>query len=567
MADYSFDDKRIDMMMERYRQEIIRMQRARPPRMTETEERQEEKVLEAEFVENDNLPKEKTEEMNKTEENKEEVTEEEKADKENFQKEIAEDTLEEFSASGFDNVQQIENNEYLKKQEESIYKEETAQNTVTDKKEEPSFEKENISLKEDTAQVKDSIDIEKYEDAEKVFKEQQEDMPYVSDLEIPENKFEEPEEKRYVEFEEQKENIFARLYKKRSKERLFFSDKVLVSGRFDSYSVLPSFLNELRDKKVTASFSSFDKSLPDLQRGDKLLEIKFKGEKELCISFSSMPCFFADNLEDFEDFLNLRENNSDRGILWEFLTQHKNALDYILYNFSDMGTPSSYNISYYSPAFMANENGSLSAFRLLLKPKEKEKPFSSFAAMESGSMDRDYLKRDLIKRLSGSGRPEFEVLLLREKDFSKCCCDLLAPTLRWECEERMPVGEIIFEEQCKKDEYFSMDMLPSGVFLPKEHFYDLVRSVNSAHKDNLNLYINFNEDVFLNVPEGDFKKNGFDMASERIKNMNERESRRLKENIIESMENLSGETLEKALLILSDADMDFGRALMNMIEA
>lgn len=620
MAEHTFDNRRIDMMMERYRQEIIRMQRARATKVEEPKEIKEESASRTYAAENEILPKEeKNEEIKEEakEEIREEIGEQTNSEiKEELNEKVHEEINEELSEEINEEINQhlIEEAEDIKDEssedvnfkdtekpgdeKEICSNEETVQeafeSTADEEEESKGFEGENIEKNISGDEIfKEQEEIEKieyfedepikeqqrskeeenicqkepdvgcYEDANLVFKEQILDAEEEKE---PDSSSESTEEKNEDGFKREK-NIFSRLYKKRNRERLFFSDSACAGGKFYAYGTLPAFLSELSEKEAQAHFSSFDSTLPDLQRGPKLLEIKLKGERDFCLFFCSFPCFFADDLDDVKDFLLLREKNNDRGMLWEYLIDHKDALDYVLYNFSDMGTPSSYCASYYSPAFMAQENGSICAFKLALKPKQKEKSFSSFAAMEKGSIDRDYLKRDLAGQLEEGRTMEFEVLLLKIKELSLCRFNPFLPTTAWENEERIPIGKITFEKKGNGEEYFSMDMLPVGVFLSKEHFYSLVKSVNWAHKDNLDMYIDFNDRAFLKSPRGDFKKSGFDMASERIKNMTDRELRRLKENIAESMENLSGDTLERALVILSDADLDFGKSLMDMIEA
>ena len=364
--------------------------------------------------------------------------------------------------------------------------------------------------------------------------------------------FKEEEETASEEEVREKDDLIGELFKKKQREKLIFAFGIEAEGKIELFSQKEKF--PFLKGRVKGRFSPFSPYLPDLQRGEKLLEVK---TGEYCFPFISLPCYFADNLSEFKKLLELRLSEFyDKGALWKLLLQNKELLDSVLYNFSDMGTPAFYDSArYFSPAYLyAGEE--VFAFKLILEPKKKERPLSDFEASETSSADRDYLKRSLRDSLKGNKRSVFNLYLQKlGKDEIKYSS--FKPSFRWDVEKE-PVGELVFENVIKEDFDFSMCRLPENIRLSKEAFYDICSSWEGE---------SFEASHFFEEAFKDEGENGFRRASLRLESMGAKEARRLKENITAFMEGLSGEELEKALLILTEAHMDFGKSLMDMIEA
>ncbi|MEG2143810.1 MAG: catalase, partial [Oscillospiraceae bacterium] len=207
----------------------------------------------------------------------------------------------------------------------------------------------------------------------------------------------------------------------------------------------------------------------------------------------------------------------------------------------------------------------------------KERPFSMYMAQELAGSDRDFLLHDLFKGVRDSiSYFELGAQMIPEGEWREQESDIFNPTVLWKPSQFpvQPLGALTVEQSVKNHlsdtvkSCFRIDNLCSGLFLPdREIFREAAITMGELSRARVHIPYGFDENKFSPAPMEEHSKSPLDLIKERISDMSERESRRLAENISESLKSLDGDTLEKTLLLITDLNFSFGRALMNMLEA
>ncbi|MEG1973287.1 MAG: catalase, partial [Oscillospiraceae bacterium] len=314
------------------------------------------------------------------------------------------------------------------------------------------------------------------------------------------------------------------------------------------------------------------------------LALRLHDDQNQCdLLFNSIPVGAASNFAEGEEFFKSKNRCTKTGLwdysrLWAFAVKNPASLNFLFYLFSDLGTPSSLRtIEYYTYPLIRVEGDDVCAIKLRLIPSQREKPFSMYMAQELAGSDSDYLLRDIFRAVK-ENRVYFELgaQVIPQKLWNQQESDIFNPTIMWNSAEIpiVPLGVVTVEASVKnhledtEKTCFRIDNLCSGLYLPdREIFREGAKTMGELSKLRVGVPYSFDESKFSAAEIGNYKKDGVTLLKERMTDMGERESRRLLENIAESLKTLDGMTLEKVLLLITDLNFSFGRALMNLLEA
>ena len=577
-----FDDKRIDMMMERYREEILRMQRAKPP-VANFEKKDKTPVIigqpSVEIFDVDQF-----------------LNHEDQAEKQLPQ---------EIICDGNDEIPQIKDSDCEEKEESADEEMGNAEAVLQDSKEEKCKEeekKENGQLKEkdDKNFEIDQQGVQENDEGENN-NEEAEDSGDIDEKTPPSELSKDeksPMMEKFVQFMDKERcqtptinipnNDLTEIYEQKNKNRIMFNKGICTVGTFKPYdkgNVTKAFFmdNSLEGVNAAVRFSSDgDERTPDCFRGEKLLELKLFNEKEQCdLFFFSLPVLFYESFTQLCQFLSCKCKNKETGLfdysdLWEYVCRYPDALDACLYYFSDLGTPSSYRtMSYYTlPMVSENSKGEKTAVRFVLTPANKEKPFSNFEAQEAAGCDEDYLQRDVFTFLKGRNKIIFElgVQEIPENKWQSSEFSIFNPQCIWKVSEInvKPIGMVSVNSLSPicQSTVFRIDNLCDGLYMPKTSLNEeAVKTLGALSQMRTGIPYCFDEKKLMEVPDVKGGRTPYLNCRERVGFMEEREARRLRENLCSSMKFLDGNVLEESLVLMTKLDFAFGKSLMNMIEA
>lgn len=130
---------------------------------------------------------------------------------------------------------------------------------------------------------------------------------------------------------------------------------------------------------------------------------------------------------------------------WRFLLSHKEALTAAMWLYSDLGTIGSYRAmdGYSPPCLWINSKGEKSVVRTRWLSRQRPHMLSRFEAEELAGADPDAVARDLVNAITAGDKVQYELAMqiISPQQLEKLDFDPLDPTQTWS-EERFKVKRI-----------------------------------------------------------------------------------------------------------------------------
>lgn len=227
---------------------------------------------------------------------------------------------------------------------------------------------------------------------------------------------------------------------------------------------------------------------------------------------------------------------------WRFLLKYNEALPMALWLYSDLGTIESYRAmdSCSPPCIWVNKRGEKRYVRMMWLSRKRPRTLNRFEAEEMAGFDPDSMSRDLINAISSGEKVQYELAVqIIEPDAAKeMQFDPLDPTEIWSKEsfavER--IGLLTLTEPVKN----------AAAELSAEKF----------RGENIISGIEYPE---LQVGSG------IKIANRQLKLMGEFERRTIARNIAEQLKTVSPDIMEQVLILLTEADLQFGQAVTDAV--
>lgn len=237
----------------------------------------------------------------------------------------------------------------------------------------------------------------------------------------------------------------------------------------------------------------------------------------------------------------------DQKRFWRFIASWPQAMHAAVWLYTDLGTVGSYRAvdGYCMPAVWVNAAGERRAVRCRWLSRQRPQTLTRFEAEELAGLDPDAVARDLLEALSAGERPQYE-LCVQTIEFNELAAlpfDPFDPTLVWP-EERFALQRIglLTLERAPTD--FSLEI--DGIALSADHLVDGIESA---------------------PPPSGVRTDADDLAAAgaQLRAMGEFSRRRLIENLAEELSRLDAALLEEVLILFTRADLAFGQALTSAL--
>lgn len=228
---------------------------------------------------------------------------------------------------------------------------------------------------------------------------------------------------------------------------------------------------------------------------------------------------------------------------WRFLLKHNEALPAALWLYTDMGTIGSYRAmdGYCPPCIWVNSRGERSAVRLRWLSRQRPQTLTRFEAEELAGFDPDAVARDLAAAIESGERVQYELAaqIIDSRQLEELDFDPFDPTAMWS-QERFALQKLglltlnrLPEHMAKelKAERFCTENLIGGIEYPEMGCAD-----------------------------------GIAAAGRQLKLLGEFSRRTLAANIAEDIAKLSPELMEQVLILFTQAELDFGRMLTSALD-
>ncbi|MEG1773451.1 MAG: catalase, partial [Oscillospiraceae bacterium] len=262
--------------------------------------------------------------------------------------------------------------------------------------------------------------------------------------------------------------------------------------------------------------------------------------------------------------------------LWRFACEHPQALPAMLALYTDLGTPGSYRpVDWHGlPAVWTAADGTRRAARICWLARERPRTLNRFEAEEMVGADADAVARDLWRTLDAGEHPQFElgVQLIEPSRIESLDFDPFDPTRIWPEEsfavrrlglltlERNPAHHTEQVEQAA----FSPACLIDGIELPDHPLYDAAAfAVSDAQRCRVGKPGPLPGPRAADCPWSRAWPSCEDPAAARelLAALGEQHGKTLRANLAGELTALDAATLERVLLLITDADLAFGQSL------
>ncbi|MEG2174274.1 MAG: catalase [Oscillospiraceae bacterium] len=317
---------------------------------------------------------------------------------------------------------------------------------------------------------------------------------------------------------------------------------------------------------------------PDALRAVRGLSVRLFTSQGPCdLIGSSLPVWFLRDVSLLPALRGAMGPNPDTGFhdsarFWRFVCDHPQALHAVLWLYSDTGTPGSYRAinGFCQPLLWRALDGTRRAVRCRWRPRQAPALLSRFEAEELASSDSDALIRELWHMLSQGERLRFELeaQCIAESIFPQLGFDPFDPTLVWPEERFVPISLGLMTLERNPDHYteveqtvFSPANVVDGIELPANGVSAAMAIIGAdAQRARLGR---------TEVPDMTFQSvcsecywpaaNDLEQPGHRLRTMEEMERRRLADNLAEELTGIDTATLERVLVLLTNTDLDFGQ--------
>jgi hypothetical protein len=237
----------------------------------------------------------------------------------------------------------------------------------------------------------------------------------------------------------------------------------------------------------------------------------------------------------------------DQKRFWQFIAAYPQALHAAVWLYTDLGTVGSYRAvdGYCMPAVWVNAAGERRAARCRWLARQRPQTLTRFEAEELAGSDPDAVARDLFEALSAGERPQYEL-----------CVQLIEP-------DAMP--NLSFDPSdpshvCPEDRFVLQRIGLLTLERPPDNFATEVENV-VMRADNLVEGIESPP-----APKGACTDaDDLAAAGAQLRAMGEFSRRRLAENLAEELLRLDAPLLEEVLVLFSRAELSFGQTLTSAL--
>ena len=229
-----------------------------------------------------------------------------------------------------------------------------------------------------------------------------------------------------------------------------------------------------------------------------------------------------------------------RAAFWEFLVTHREALHAALWLYSDLGTIGSYRTidGYGLPCLWVNARNERRAVRPRWLSRQRPQTLTRFEAEELAGSDPDAVARDLVQSMQSGERPQYElsIQVIEPEQFAALPFDPFDPTAVWPTEQFKP----------QRIGLLTLERLPDDVLVE----LDIAR----FRPENIIPGIE-------HVPAPVKGSDDFTQVRQYLRSLGEFSRHRLIDNLSEELLRLPPLLLEQVLILLSEADLEFGQAM------
>ncbi|HWP50642.1 MAG TPA: catalase [Clostridia bacterium] len=230
-----------------------------------------------------------------------------------------------------------------------------------------------------------------------------------------------------------------------------------------------------------------------------------------------------------------------RADFWEFLVTHPEALHAAMWLYSDLGTIGSYRTidGYGLPCLWVNAQDERRVVRPRWLSRQRPQTLTRFEAEELAGSDPDAVTRDLAESLRTGERPQYElsIQVIEPEQLASLSFDPFDPTAIWPTEQFKPqrIGLLTLERP-PDDAAVELDC---ARFQPENIVPGIEHVPAAAPKSG-----------------DDFKQ-----VQQYLRSLGEFARHRLIDNLSEELLRLPPLLLEQVLILFSRADLEFGQAM------
>ena len=228
-----------------------------------------------------------------------------------------------------------------------------------------------------------------------------------------------------------------------------------------------------------------------------------------------------------------------RSRFWEYVAENPVALNAAVWLYSDLGTIGSYRAidGFCSPSVWTNSRGETRLARCCWLSRQRPQTLTRFESEELCGYDPDAVARDFVTAVTRGELPQYELAVQLLEPNRSLPFDPYDPTLIWP-QEIAPPRRIGLMTLNRLAERIHPD-LDAGRF-DASHLIDGIEAAPLA------------------LPaEG----RELSQAGDHLRELSERERRRLIDNLCDELMQLPAELLEEILILFTKADLGFGQAL------
>ena len=228
-----------------------------------------------------------------------------------------------------------------------------------------------------------------------------------------------------------------------------------------------------------------------------------------------------------------------RSRFWEYVAENPVALNAAVWLYSDLGTIGSYRAidGFCSPSVWTNSRGETRLARCCWLSRQRPQTLPRFESEELCGYDPDAVARDFVTAVTRGELPQYELAVQLLEPNRSLPFDPYDPTLIWP-QEIAPPRRIGLMTLNRLPERIHPD-LDAGRF-DASHLIDGIEAAPLA------------------LPaEG----RELSQAGDHLRELSERERRRLIDNLCDELMQLPAELLEEILILFTKADLGFGQAL------
>ena len=228
-----------------------------------------------------------------------------------------------------------------------------------------------------------------------------------------------------------------------------------------------------------------------------------------------------------------------RSRFWEYVAENPVALNAAVWLYSDLGTIGSYRAidGFCSPAVWTNSRGETRLARCCWLSRQRPQTLTRFESEELCGYDPDAVARDFVTAVMRGELPQYELAVQLLEPNRSLPFDPYDPTLIWPQEIAPP----------RRIGLMTLNRLPERIHpdLDAERFdaSHLIDGIEAA------------------PPALPAEGRELSQAGDHLRELSERERRRLIDNLCDELMQLPAELLEEILILFTKADLGFGQAL------